>query len=99
MFLTSNGEFALTNLNDTTKTIYFNLKTLLPHKLHNNHFNSFSYQKAEPEGNDPQTSRVFFYNQNGLLIEFSLDHMLAKITTIYKVPDKCLNIHYMKDTH
>jgi len=80
MVLTNNGEFAMFNTNDTSKSAYVKIKDFLPYKLQSTLFTSFTYQKAETRLNYP--ARIFFYNQSGFLIEFELDQMLRKIVDL-----------------
>lgn len=80
MVLTNNGEFALFNTKDSSKSTYLKIKDFLPYKLQSTVFTSFTYQKAEKRMNYP--ARIFFYNQSGFLIEFELDQMLRKIVDL-----------------
>ena len=70
MALTNNGEFVLFNTNEPEKSIYVKIKDFLPYKLQSTTFTSFRYQKAENQRKPNVSSRIFFYNQTGLIIEF-----------------------------
>lgn len=70
MVLINNGKFAIFSIDDPSKALFLKVEEFLPYQLKSNMFTSFSYQKGSSHDKKHYSSRVFFYNLTGLLIEY-----------------------------